>query len=299
MKKLGYAIFVFVIIMMLPGVSAAGIDGGPVAYYPFNGNAMDESGNGHDGSVFGAELTADRFGIPDHAYDLTDFGDYIEIMDAPELDLVDEISIALWIKTLTIQDDFARILSRENSGMGNRQYNVGFDETGRFPRTVVDTLSASNIELIGTTDVSDGKWHFIVVTFDKNGAFKLHVDGVVEDGVHVDSALVSRPSNVVIGRAAHNPNGQEYSGLVDDVRIFDYVLSWSEIRDLYRARPADVSGCLDMQGFPVEGIEVVLKQPDVPRKISITDTNGCYEFHEVVPGKVFNIKVLGPVFPYP
>jgi hypothetical protein len=33
---------------------------GLVAWYPFNGNANDESGNGNDGTVNGAALTADR-----------------------------------------------------------------------------------------------------------------------------------------------------------------------------------------------------------------------------------------------
>ena len=35
---------------------------GLVAYYPFNGNAKDESGNGHDGEVKGATLGEDRNG---------------------------------------------------------------------------------------------------------------------------------------------------------------------------------------------------------------------------------------------
>lgn len=40
----------------------------PVAYYPFDGNANDESGNGNHGTVYGAKLTADRFGNQDSAY---------------------------------------------------------------------------------------------------------------------------------------------------------------------------------------------------------------------------------------
>ena len=39
-----------------------------MAYYPFNGNANDESGNDFHGVVFGAELTEDRFGIVNSAY---------------------------------------------------------------------------------------------------------------------------------------------------------------------------------------------------------------------------------------
>jgi opacity protein-like surface antigen len=35
---------------------------GLVGYWPFNGNANDESGNGNNGTVNGASLTTDRFG---------------------------------------------------------------------------------------------------------------------------------------------------------------------------------------------------------------------------------------------
>jgi len=44
------------------------LDKGLVAYYPFNGNANDESENGNNGTVNGATLTSDRFGIPNSAY---------------------------------------------------------------------------------------------------------------------------------------------------------------------------------------------------------------------------------------
>lgn len=43
---------------------------GLVAYYPFNGNANDTSGNGHNGTANGATLTTDRFGMTNAAYHL-------------------------------------------------------------------------------------------------------------------------------------------------------------------------------------------------------------------------------------
>ncbi len=41
---------------------------GLVGWWPFNGNANDESGNGNNGTVNGATLTADRFGNANQAY---------------------------------------------------------------------------------------------------------------------------------------------------------------------------------------------------------------------------------------
>jgi hypothetical protein len=55
------------------------LNDGLVAYYPFNGNANDKSGNGNHGTVHGATLTEDRFGNADSAYNFDGVYDYIEI----------------------------------------------------------------------------------------------------------------------------------------------------------------------------------------------------------------------------
>ena len=50
---------------------------GLVGYWPFNGNANDESGNGNNGTVNGATLTTDRFGSANSAYSFDGINDYI------------------------------------------------------------------------------------------------------------------------------------------------------------------------------------------------------------------------------
>jgi len=50
-----------------------------IAFYPFNGNANDESGNGNHGTVYGASLVKDRFGNADSAYSFDGVNDYIDI----------------------------------------------------------------------------------------------------------------------------------------------------------------------------------------------------------------------------
>jgi hypothetical protein len=70
---------------------------GLVAYYPFDGNANDESGNGNHGTVRGARLTTDRFGHQDSAYVFDGVDDYIALPDS--LDLIDTaFSISAWVK---------------------------------------------------------------------------------------------------------------------------------------------------------------------------------------------------------
>uniref|UniRef100_UPI003565E27C LamG-like jellyroll fold domain-containing protein n=1 Tax=Mariniflexile sp. TaxID=1979402 RepID=UPI003565E27C len=69
----------------------------PIAYYPFNGNANDESGNNLHGTVSGATLTTDRFGNPDSAYNFNG-SDVITIANDNLLNFENEVSFSVWIK---------------------------------------------------------------------------------------------------------------------------------------------------------------------------------------------------------
>ena len=75
MKKYGVLdVFIVVLMMCLSGIAHAGLTDGLVAYYPFNGNAHDESGHGYDGTesgnveyvkgVVGTALAVNNVGVP-------------------------------------------------------------------------------------------------------------------------------------------------------------------------------------------------------------------------------------------
>ncbi|CAB1056199.1 Chitin binding protein, partial [Olavius sp. associated proteobacterium Delta 1] len=68
-------------IFFFPAQVFADLSQGLVAYYPFNGNANDESGNGNHGVVYGAMAAEDRFGTLDSAYEFDGVSSYIEIAD--------------------------------------------------------------------------------------------------------------------------------------------------------------------------------------------------------------------------
>ncbi|HPG82080.1 MAG TPA: hypothetical protein PKY55_02300, partial [bacterium] len=67
---------------------------GLVAWYPFNGNANDESGHGRNGTVYGAVLTADRMGRAANAYQFDGVDDYIDLGDWP---FGGEMTISAWV----------------------------------------------------------------------------------------------------------------------------------------------------------------------------------------------------------
>ncbi|CAB1063452.1 hypothetical protein D1BOALGB6SA_8235, partial [Olavius sp. associated proteobacterium Delta 1] len=81
-RRLALVLFlVSVSIFFFSAQAFADLSQGLVAYYPFNGNADDESGNGNHGVVNGATVTEDRFGNLGSAYEFDGVSSYIEIAD--------------------------------------------------------------------------------------------------------------------------------------------------------------------------------------------------------------------------
>ena len=68
---------------------------GLVAHYPFNGNALDASGNQNNGTVMGATLATDRYGMEQSSYQF-DGGDWIELPQPRLLDQKSNASITAW-----------------------------------------------------------------------------------------------------------------------------------------------------------------------------------------------------------
>ena len=72
---------------------------GLVAYYPFKGNAKDESGNGNDGAVNGATLTNDRHSKNARAYSFDGKDDLIRIPSSQSINAIESFGITFWVKT--------------------------------------------------------------------------------------------------------------------------------------------------------------------------------------------------------
>ena len=73
---------------------------GLVAWYSFDGNASDMSGNGNHGTVYGATLGTDRNGVAGKAYSFDGVNDLIEVSDGGALEITENLSVFLWYKNL-------------------------------------------------------------------------------------------------------------------------------------------------------------------------------------------------------
>jgi len=235
MNKMITVLTLVVLVMgILPGIASAGLDDGLVAYYPFNGNANDESGNGNDGAVFGATLTADRFGTADSAYYFDGVDDYIDVGDDGSLKMTEGLAISVWIKMAsypvwyqTIISDHAPNEIVEGPGKilqfhSNRLHFIVGGVYGHGTATYVEYVF---------DDSMLGQWQHVVGTYDRS-TVNLYLNGELVDSIAYDDPLTTPPNPVLIGKSGF---GEFLHGTVDEVRIYDRALTEAEILELFNS----------------------------------------------------------------
>jgi len=201
----------------------ADLTDGLVAYYPFNGNADDESGNGNHVSVVGATLTEDRFGIPNNAYY---FDGSSKMQNTSPLNFPvgnSPRSMVGWI--------FRQSTENEH---GILQY--GTPNTCQMFSLIISSNASDKLYFYGhycdistNESIPQNEWQQVAVTYDGTNV-KLYMDG------QLDNAGV-KPLNTVMNSYGFTiglrPSDTYWIGKIDDVRIYNRVLSEAEIEELY------------------------------------------------------------------
>ena len=229
---------------------------GLVAYYPFNGNANDESGNGNHGTVTDATLTHDRFDNENSAYSFDGDGDYIVTNSNVGIGQT-ILTFSFWAKTEYGSKRMA-VLSQDCETDCDKTFGLVLNKFLNSANVCEDGHMNSSPQSFGyaqpshyatvrTTTANSG-WnnYVLVVGADNNFSFsnfKFYVNGILQ-----------------IANCGHNWGGWEYNfpnypllignklssiegffhGQIDDIAVWDRALSNEEIYNLYDL-PADIN----------------------------------------------------------
>jgi hypothetical protein len=222
---------------------------GLVGWWPFNGNANDESGNGNDGTVNGATLTTDRFGVAAEAYGFNGVSEYILVSHSQSLAITGDMTISLWKKSLGNLGNYETFINKRST-QSNWNYSFGASHyygVGGCPQEVDKyfTSRRNNSGLQYELKFTDylvssdtNNWTHLVVTINQN-TVKFFVNGI-ETGFscfgnqfNIPSIDVGAPLTI----GASLPNFNEYfHGSLDDIGIWNRALTACEIQDLYHAQ---------------------------------------------------------------
>ncbi len=194
----------------------AKLDSALVAYYPFNGNANDESGHGYNGTVYGASLTIDRFGNPNSAYSFDGVGDYVNTNFTPNR----IFTVSIWYYKNTNQNNNAGLISTYSGGFNYSGVYYAMNEWTDWIRCDGNSLDAFNSSALS--------WKHIVIVSD-GARVKVYENAYKR----LDFGGTTNHSNrLVIGDSRYN--GRYFKGKIDDIRVYNRALSETEVEVLYQ-----------------------------------------------------------------
>jgi hypothetical protein len=213
--------------------SSAPSTAGLIASYPFNGNANDASGNNNNGTVNGAALTTDRFGIANSAYLFNGTSSFISVPNSASLQSPTiKLTMNAWINlngySLVGTSGYGPILTKSNSASSNFMYTFQIGSTP--PKIYADVNNFSNFTS-GDYSFCLNQWYMVTVVLDVNTSY-FYVNGILIDTESFLTNIIPDALPMQIGRDVPGLT-EVFNGKLDDIRIYNRALSACEVASLY------------------------------------------------------------------
>lgn len=220
-------------------ISSQNLKTGLAAYYPFSGNARDESGNNNNGVVSGVTSTNGRDGSLNGAYLFDGVDDFIQIpYNRDLLPNSDAKTYCFWIK-FNANKTSEFIFQNGDADYSSGQFRIGLSSAGDIHVQLHSYWGygggskASNMyQKVGNFDVS--RYHHFVVTISKRDV-SYFLDGVLVSNKswNLDYKPFDSNYKIQIGRyynSAAKGYANYFNGIVDEISIYNRILTNSEIQ---------------------------------------------------------------------
>jgi len=224
--------------LLLVIVSSVRADSNLVAHYEFSaeGDYSDSVPDGAAGQPQGDAQVIWDDERDSYVLSLDGDGDYVFYESEWHRLVADAITVAAWIKT----DSLGSYDGIVGLGYAWRLYG---GQDGNVIFQIMDTTPESTV--VGTTDVNDGLWHHVAGSFD-GAQYNLYVDGKLEATVATSGSISAGTAYYGCIGAHYKKNDERdprrfFGGLIDDVRIYDRILSESEIHYIFTFKPGMAS----------------------------------------------------------
>ena len=194
------------------------------ARYDFEDNTDNSGSDGPhpSGELYGDAAYTDSAKVGASALAFDGDGDYVKLGDVFDIS-TNDMTLAAWVKTTN--KAFARIISKEGAG----GYNISLHADDGVGCTLDSTYHyyAATYE--------DGKFHHLAATYDRDGDATVYWDGQELgsfDISHYNEEDLNNHTSLCVGWRATGGSGA-FNGIIDDVQLFNRVLTQQEILDLF------------------------------------------------------------------
>ncbi len=196
------------------------------------GEVRDSSGNGNDGTAYGADISVNG-GVSGNAGYFDGNRDYIKDINSDAFNTGNELTLEAWVYLPNAGND-QKIIGKASTATGSvlGGYILGVTNSKIYPE-VWDTSNTRYSFEAGSIDSST--WTQLVVTYTAGGELKAYINGVEVGNTTAGSAIRSLPSSVVIGAAPWDQRYYGTRGKIDEVKVYNRALNATEIENEYLA----------------------------------------------------------------
>jgi hypothetical protein len=200
--------------------------GDMVAFYPFSGNANDISGFNNNGTVSGAALVSDRWGNISSAYSFDGVNDNISVLSSTSLNFQNSVTINFWMKVGEFFDREAHPMSH-----GNWENRWKISITNNHLRWTLKTNTGIK-DLDSETELALNTLYNVTALY--NGSdFEIYLNGNLDAFTEFSGSILTTPISLMIGQVLPGNTQYNFKGVLDDIRIYNYALSYNNIQSLY------------------------------------------------------------------
>ncbi len=215
----------------------AGLDTALAAYYPFRGNALDESGKANHGHILGASPTFDKHGKPNAAM-LFNGNSQIRVNPSASLQLT-SWTICGWFRSNSVPALQAALTAKDRNAAGSCNYATSIDNDLKFSgsyHSCSGTLSS-----VLSSPLSAGEWYHYAYSRDGvSHVIKLFINGIQLDTVFTTIEPCVEQDTLRMGawrvwNGGYPSVSNFFSGTLDNIRIYNVSLSAEEILEIFES----------------------------------------------------------------
>jgi hypothetical protein len=210
------------------GVCVPAGGGGLVAFWAFDGDATDSSGNGNDGTLMGPTFVN---GVSGSALNFDGIDDRVRVDDNPTLGLTDEFTFAAWIHPRTFGE------GTPGNGYGRIFEKVAcyaFYVRNASAQDQIAVLIAGSSYTSSSNAIQLGTWQYVTATFDANlgsNQVEFFVDGAPTGTATRNTPAATNTNRINIGN--RGAADRTFDGIIDDLKIWNRPLTPAEISAEY------------------------------------------------------------------
>ena len=208
-----------------PYVSTNGLKG----WFPFNGNANDESGNGNNGTANGAVLAADRFANANAAYFFNGAAE-ISCGTSSSLDLND-CTFSAWVYLSSVTSGWQTIIAKYDANLLGSYALEMYDDKANI---WFSNAAGGDVNFNSITSLGINPWYHIAASHSVSSGTKLYINGTLDNSDPTVFNVLQAPSDIFrVGSQGSFYPVPIQNGKIDDIGVWNRPLTQPEITALY------------------------------------------------------------------